>query len=133
MKITKNNWGWLTYSEQTEDIRKLGLSQHQYVDKNTYQNLETLKEYINPQDKLIIAEPLLWGYIYLLDASPLTYDNLQNDVFVELAKDTNSSVKMVDNVWKPFRETYVDSVRVALQKDTIYIYSYNNGYIYAFE
>lgn len=75
-------------------------------------------------------------YVYMSDASPVSYDYRQSDVYQQLmntSPHTDKSVKMFDTKWKPFRDTYVDSVRMALQKDTIIVYSYGNGNIYTFE
>lgn len=131
VKMTKNNWGWLVYSEQTYQIKDLGLSQNLWVDVKTFSNLQSLQPYVKADDKVIISTPLQWGYIYLLDAKPVTYDYRMKDLFAQIK--TYDNVKMIEDKWYPYPVNYVDSVRIVLGKDTVFSFPYESGLVYTFE
>lgn len=87
--------------------------------------------YIAIKDKIVISTPLQWGYIYLLDAKPVTYDYRQTDLFTQI--NSYDNVKMIEDKWCPYSDNMVDFVRIALGKDNILQFPYYSGRVYTFE
>ncbi len=135
-KLDKNNWGWLVYTEQTCQVQDLGLSQNVYVTQEQYKGLDELNDYIQPTDKVIVSNPLLWGYAYLLDTKPLVYDYRQPvKMLVSAAEnlDDVTQVKIIEGKWYPFEEEVLLSLRDALHKDSICSQEISVGKVYWFE
>lgn len=132
VKISKGNWGWLVYTEQTKDIRTIGL-QHLYVSTDVYNNLKSMQEIIKEDDRLAVSNNLSFGYMYLLGNKPLTWDLRQRDVYERLENLQGDELKMIENQWYPYRESYLDSIRIALHKDTVLYYPYADGRVIYFE
>lgn len=107
----RSNWGGVVYINQNVPLKKLGLQQNLLLDKGKTETLVILQQLTRPGDKVILSAPGLWGYAYLLDLQPVSYefrfdenktiDKLKQNIF------TGQTIILFQHTGTPFPDSFL--------------------------
>ena len=118
----RTNWGNIVYTKQTHSIQPI-TNQHLFLDKEKYNTLEMMRTLISADDHVIINSVELWGYAYLLETKPVSFNWVFNEEKVLQAIEENKKeiqfLKCIcfnDNVFDP---DFLENVKSKITAHTI--------------
>ena len=112
--ISRNNWGYFNYSKQTVAVGSIGIDQHLKIDSLHFNNIKALQTVLNSHDTVILSNKRLWGYSYLLNLKPLTYQfrATEENHLRSLKKHENiQQLKLFETVYAPFDKKTIERIK----------------------
>lgn len=134
---SRNNYFNIIYTEQTNPLQRIGINQKICMDQKKFEILRQARNEINPGDYMVISKITMWGYVYLLDAKPVSYyfwiDENQSLEQLRKKQITPTSLKCFTSVRQDFSEEFLTNVRAEIQADTIIRKEFESMILYSFE
>jgi hypothetical protein len=130
----RTNWGNIVYTEQTHLVQPF-TGQYLYLDEMKHNQIKELRPLINSQDYVVINSVELWGYAYLLDATPITYDWTFNEEKTIQAIEENvkniHSIKCICFKDSPFDAEFLTNLQQKIGADTIVKHELSSMIVYS--
>lgn len=120
--FTDNHFN-MNYSKQVNSLSSIHINQKIRLDQEKFDILQQIKKEIHPGDNIAIDDYSLWGYAYLLDTRPVSYDFWANeDLFMKQLKKkpiAPITLKLLSINELNLKEKFLNDIKTEIHADTI--------------
>lgn len=132
-KLTRSNWGDTVYLKQTFAVKTLGISQNIYLDKDKFDILSDLQTKTHKYDSVIMSDQIFWGYSYLLDLKPISYDfrfNEEEILSILTHQSIGNRLVLLASADKPLDSLFFNKIKNIIKIDSITSQKFALGTVY---